>query len=126
MSGEAGYLSPASPSVPQVFSMSLIGPGWVATFLHPLLKPRVAFRRSGGPARSMAASAAGVARFEGCPSRPRLWRRRRLGGVVSGCVVSGYIMVWFGGCLRLAFSPKMARSSVELPAFSNICGNPAR
>ena len=31
MSGEADYLSPASPPVPQVFSMSLIGPGRVAT-----------------------------------------------------------------------------------------------
>ena len=100
--------------------MSLIGPGRVSTLLHPLLKPRVAFRRSGGPARSMAASAAGVARFAGFLSQPRLR------GLVSGCVVSGYVMVWFGGSLRLAFPPKMARSSVELPAFSTICGNPAR
>ena len=31
MSGEAGYLSPASPPVPQVLCISLIGPGQVAT-----------------------------------------------------------------------------------------------
>ena len=31
MSGEAGYLSPASPPVPLVLCISLIGPGRVAT-----------------------------------------------------------------------------------------------
>jgi hypothetical protein len=33
MSGEAGYLSPASPLVLQVLSISLIGLGRVATFV---------------------------------------------------------------------------------------------
>ena len=99
MSGEAGYLSPASPLVPQVLSISLIGLGRVATLLHPLLKPRVAFLRGGGPARSMAASAADVARFAApspatsspAASSPaassraacRLWRRVVSGGVSS-------------------------------------------